>query len=527
MQKQTKQRKYRLTVYLIKENCSCQSDILKDSSGLKQYAIKNHSKTEMPLYVKIPRANPPSWLHFFDGYIEQDLSDLFNSSNSAVLIVKHNQRYFAYTFGYGHSLLNPNYIEESFGLKCALNSINQDKIRSVNIKNLDTISRLSKVQTSQAASVDNFGMNIDRDILNAVTGVSNDEAFGKQLTGSVSLHLSVPVTIDDLLDLCAKLLNKFKDKSYKNNFPWVDHISEVKNTSLINELNDSLIKTIKGKDFERIYLAVPELVDWEQIEGFKYKQSDDLKEDIHIFDILPPDEEIEEKITLEWLHRKRVSCIGKDNEQVIHSWPFYNCINFEFEKDQETYLLTGGKWFKIDTNYVNSVNKEVLKIDEYKRFHFPQYVERREDTYNEKVFGQNKQKCFLMDKQNIRHGEGRNQIEFCDLIIDKKDFVHVKRFRGSSALSHLFLQGLNSAFLFLTDRQFLVKVNKILPDEWRFNGGSSIKASDYEVVFAVISKASGGVKDIIPFFSKVSLLHVYKQLRAYGYKVSLTKIDMQ
>jgi len=42
-----------------------------------------------------------------------------------------------------------------------------------------------KRPTSQAGSVDNFGMNIDKDILNAVTGLSNDSSLGKQISGSV------------------------------------------------------------------------------------------------------------------------------------------------------------------------------------------------------------------------------------------------------------------------------------------------------------------------------------------------------
>ena len=529
--KKPKGNKRRLCVYLFKDGCSSWEDVFKDSSALVKCPIKGFAEDVMTLFIKGSVSFLPKWLGFFDGFLDKDIESLFNSSSSAALLVKHDERIFAFTFGYGRSFLNLNLIEDNFGLKVALNNINADKIRSVDIKNLDTVVRHSKVQTSQAGTVDDFGLNIDRDILNAVTGLSNDEVLGKQVSGAVSLHISIPVKVDDLPELCTKLLKKFNDKTYKERFPWVDHITDVKNTALIEELNSLLIKAIHDKDFERLFLAIPEIINWELVQGFKYKPSDQqVREDIHMADVLPPDEELREKVNLAWLKRKKVLCVSSDTEEVIYSWSFYKCINYEIkksDKDAFTYLLSAGKWFKIDTDYVNSVSKETKDIPEYSNFQFLEHEGENEGEYNERVYESDKERCVLMDKKNIVYGGGRSRIEFCDLFIDKKDFVHVKRFRGSSALSHLFFQGLNSAFLLLTDFGFLKKVNKELPQAWKFGESSQIRASDYEVVFAVISKVKKGTKDIFPFFSKVSLLQVYKQLKAYGYKVSIAKIEVK
>lgn len=531
VRKKSKDNKRRLCVYLFKDSCSSLEDVLKDSSALVKYPIKGFAEDVMALFIKGSVPFLPKWLNFFDGFLDKDIEGLFNSSSSAVLLVKHEERFFAFTFGYGRSSLNLNLVEDNFGLKVALNSINADKIRSVDIKNLDTVVRHSKVQTSQAGTVDNFGLNIDRDILNAVTGLSNDEVLGKQVSGAVSLYISIPVKVDGLPPLCTKLLEKFREKTYKERFPWVDHITDVKNTTLIEELNSLLIKAIHDKDFERLFLAIPEIINWELVQGFKYKPSDEeVREDIHIADVLPPDEELREKVNLGWLKRKQVLCVSSDNEEVIYNWSFYKCINYEIkksDKDGFNYLLTAGKWFKIDTDYVNSVSEEIKDIPEYSNFQFPEHEGETESDYNKRVYESDKKRCVLMDKKNIVYGGGQSRIEFCDLFIDKRDFVHVKRFRGSSALSHLFFQGLNSAFLLLTDFGFLKKVNKELPQTWRFSEPTQVRAFGYEVVFAVISKVKKGVKDIFPFFSKVSLLQVYKQLKAYGYNVSIAKIEVK
>jgi uncharacterized protein (TIGR04141 family) len=142
-----------------------------------------------------------------------------------------------------------------------------------------------------------------------------------------------------------------------------------------------------------------------------------------------------------------------------------------------------------------------------------------------KTVAKNKEKCFLMHKKIIQYGGGHSSIEFCDLIINKKDFVHIKRFRGSSALSHMYQQGLISATIFLQDIEFHRELNKLLPVNMHFPIIKSLKASKYEIVFAIVSKVLGDIKELLPFFSKISLLQTYTQLRAYGYQVSMAIIN--
>ncbi|WP_369922625.1 TIGR04141 family sporadically distributed protein [Marinomonas polaris] len=105
------------------------------------------------------------------------------------------------------------------------------------------------------------------------------------------------------------------------------------------------------------------------------------------------------------------------------------------------------------------------------------------------------------------------------------EFVHVKLYRSSSTLSHLFSQGFVAAEAFIKDSDYREKLNPKLP--------VSIKLADpklrpdpskYRVVYAIATTKN--IPDDLPFFSKVTLKNSLKTLRALNYNISLSKIDV-
>jgi uncharacterized protein (TIGR04141 family) len=521
-----KNRKYKFSIYLIKEECNSIYEVVNNPQNLECLSFKLQDNTEYTLFVKKTTPKTPSWISFFKEYLSSELNKIFNLNNSAVLIFSYEDRYFAFSFGYGRSLINQAYIEELFGLRIALNTIQREKLKSIDIKSIDTVTRHSRIQTSQAGSVDTFGMDIDKDILNAVTGECKEEILGKTISGADALYIGLPITVNELPELAEKLLEKYNDKSYQQEFPWVDNVREVKDKLKIEELNKRLLSDIHNKYFEKIYLAIPEIIDWGNTEGFKYKESDKVKEDIDIEGLLQDHADFSD-IDIELLKGKSVLCVGKDNEEIIYKWTAYKCLNYEFIDESDTFLLTGGKWFKIDNGFISHVNNEISEIPDYNKYRFPDYIVKNEDEYIEEIKKRNDNNFFLMHGENIPYGGGRSSIEFCDIIINAIDFIHIKRFRGSSSLSHLFLQGHNSAYIFYSDKLFREKVNQKLPNQFKIPDIDNIDPSKYEIVFAIISTSpSIHIKDILPFFSKISLMQVYRRLKLYKFKISLIKISV-
>ena len=155
----------------------------------------------------------------------------------------------------------------------------------------------------------------------------------------------------------------------------------------------------------------------------------------------------------------------------------------------------------------------------------PEYNDASETAYNLRIAQEHPEIFTLMDRQLISRGGGHNKIEFCDLLSRSNDLIHVKRYGGSSVLSHLFAQGKVSAELFLMDPEFRTQLNRILPEIHRLNNVNDRPVPDrYRVVFAVVSDSSEELT--LPFFSRLNLRQAIRTLQAYGYKVGITKVSV-
>jgi uncharacterized protein (TIGR04141 family) len=155
---------------------------------------------------------------------------------------------------------------------------------------------------------------------------------------------------------------------------------------------------------------------------------------------------------------------------------------------------------------------------------FPNYSHANEEEYNEAVVAGSPEQFCLMDQKFIRYPTGRDEVEFCDIFSREKQIIHVKRYRGSATLSHLFSQGVVSAELFCGLREFREGVNAHLPQPFRISDlGSHPGNNEYEVVFAIVSKSVNPLT--LPFFSRVNLRNAAQRLRAFGYKASVVKVQ--
>lgn len=226
-----KKKTYSLSIFLLKESIKQEDAAIQGAAHLKK-TVFNVEDKEFCLYSKQNPSHKPSWVSLFTSHTTDDLSHLFSSGCAAVLLSKNNDRYLALTFGYGRHLLNPDCFEENFGLRVVLNAVDPAKLRSVDVHTLESIPVHKRNQASISTNFADFGLDVEQDLMYAATGSPKDTNFCKTLSGKDALKISLPFQLNDLPTLLDKAMTLFNSESYKQSFPWIDRLSEVRSKAL-------------------------------------------------------------------------------------------------------------------------------------------------------------------------------------------------------------------------------------------------------------------------------------------------------
>ncbi len=509
-----------LTIYLIKHGLN-PNNLVKPGPGIKKYTIPIGGGLNGRLIIKQPDPKPPRWASFFKDHLAPtDFGEA--SSCSAVLLAPVASTWAAVTFGQGRHLLASDCCEDRFGLKVALNSIEENRIRTIDKQTFDAIARHTREQANRDVSAQEFGFDVEQDLLRAVVGTPTDQKLGKRLAGMDGLNAHVEIELEGLNILLEQYHKKFLDKSYQKTFPWVDQIAEVSAKTLRDELDELVIKMIRTGRFDRCWLAVPEILDWSMVYGFQYSQAprSPILNDIHLTTFLAQLRGDASEITKDRLTHRKVLCLG-DKDEVITSWPVFKCLYCELDHGGNSFVLSAGRWYKLEKDFVKRVNQSFGRIQRHTG-PFLEYDDESEGAYNARAATAASSPYALMDVKII---QGGRKIEFCDLFSKNKEIIHVKRYGPSSVLSHLFHQGLVSGELFQIDQEFRKLVTDKLPKSHRiFDINARPGTREYEVVFGIISQSDKELT--LPFFSRVAARHAVSRLEGFGYQVSLAKIGV-
>lgn len=490
-------------------------------AALKHIPLSNAGNVNAELFAVPPSSKLPKWASFFGASAPSGAFGLA-SSVGALVTIKHKDRVFALTFGTGRFHVKQDCWEESFGLRVALNCIGNNVVKSIDKHTLDPLARHTREQASREATASEFGLDVEQDLLRAVTGTPTDPSFGKWITGTDTLHICVPVDLAGLPDLLDKLNEKYLDLSYRKNFPWVDQIAEVRDPAVLTALNELLVKKLRSGKREQMWMAVPEVISWDDVGGFRFPCAGRRLEyhDVHLAHFLesvPNPASISEDL----LKSRSVECVDAEGKP-LKRWKAYRCLYCELDFEGDAYLLTGGSWYRVRRDFVNQVNAAVDAIPDYDG-KLPEYDDKSEGAYIKRVAKADAKGFAAMDGKNIAYGGGASKIEFCDLIAAKRDLVHIKRYGQSAALSHLFAQGLTSGELFQTDPEFRKALNAKLPEEHRLaDPAKPPNRGEYRIVFAIVSDRPGSLA--LPFFSRLNLKHAARRLGGYGFRVAKAMI---
>jgi len=124
------------TVRLLKEGVNYKTT-LQDISSLTEYKLRHSLPFKGKTYIPPSRAHAASWSELIRTFAADSIGRLNYKSASAFLFIEKQQHHLVFTSGQGRYALRDDSCATDLGLKVTLNSVDADKIRSIDAKTID------------------------------------------------------------------------------------------------------------------------------------------------------------------------------------------------------------------------------------------------------------------------------------------------------------------------------------------------------------------------------------------------------
>jgi uncharacterized protein (TIGR04141 family) len=490
-------------------------------------------------YLKTDDGHPPWWKSFWK--IEDDL---ILQNASAIVFKEIENRLFVFTHGYGRFLLNSFCLEYDFGLKTAVNLIDDDKLKTAGLYTPSEIGLKTIKQTGKNAKVIDYDINIYNSMLKNIAGRVKEEyeEYFKNIDGADCISFSYSGPIEGLFHTASDLFNISKGKSYlETGLYWIDNFKPVRDERKIIEFDSLLLEALNRRSQE-ILLLFPEVFDSKRDIYFEYAGISDIIARIAKYPYLEIEEQyytlLHDRVftSIDEIKRQQINAIDCNGWLNISNYSVYQCLYFEIFQNNTQYYLEGGTWYAVDNLFYQEIEDRYRQLYE-KRIDFDFYYERKRIIKEARQEKKNKEyifnkllvehlgqygKSILLDTNTVSYN--RNAIEICDVLYKSDDtyfLIHNKYKYGSSALSHLFSQASVSAEC-ITDKSFRVLANKKIDiPELMFSEEDKIVREPYTIVYGIIGKKNRDGKISMPVFSKINLKLFTDNLHRLGFSSNI------
>lgn len=465
---------------------------------------------------------------------------LNNQSPGAILAVETSPSdLWALTWGIGFQLLDTERIDFRFGSRIVARTALASEIKSITRTILDHRARTARTSLPNGSTMWDLGVDGYGEVISRVETKARipELTFGDkdiQLKAADSLSLPLARRPDELVhDLT--VLREVLDHPILPGLESVEQLVALKaKDPMASRLNERLVNRLLGASDEPIGLSWPhERLDLHgpviscKATGFGDRQA-------RIFDGLPTFDDV-----LEWFtgqtptavhHRLTSIALELHGEAVptpatavsspvkIRNW-----LTFEVRDGARRYSLHDGAWYRMDDKYLERIDQRVEDIlAQPAGITLPVWPSGMdEDGYNKAaaaaVGG------YTLDKKMIKTPlHSKNGFESCDIYVPPGILVHVKKGRGSDAISHLLAQALVASESLARDeyaREAWTDAVEIASD------GAVPDAAVAEVVLAIGRKTPVTTQSLFTF-SKVNLVRQYDLLRHLGVDVRVVSIPV-
>ena len=481
---------------------------------------------------------PAPWLSDVKSVFSR-LPDVKNKSSCCIVVFKHQGRMFATPFAHGWQYIDDAKVEADFGLRVAINSLDESKLKRIERSHLGEAMK-GVSQSAFQRDLQAFGIDEALDLVRRIAGRTDKDEFAQSLSGSTSLKVTREMTFSEIADVAGEALSRHESDDYKKTaFQIIDKVRPILDRAMVATLTDEAVKVIKdGRDnFE---LSMP---GWSEDDvvyygmygpGLKGRHPDLLMS--HYREALGKKKK---NLDAQTITSKHGVFAEFNNAAPSKRWSIRDSLIGSVVVGSGLYAISEGKWYRLDQQFKNDVDTSFqslvgtwtstpLKIKKMISTDSKKTGFESELSYNQRCSAAYGQLCLdqeILLVPSVPYGK----FEACDLLdIENKKLIHVKKSsRQSSVLSHFFKQGSNSARLLKTfpeAREVLVKkveklTNKTAAEKLKRALGDSLDG--WTVEFHIVDAPRTDGSFTIPFFSRITLRDEVRLLKGMTFDVTL------
>lgn len=216
-----------------------------------------HSESPEEVYYSYREKDDPWWRKFWE------IKETFKLNSVDIIVVMSiSGRLFASIHGNGRFLLNPSAIEYDFGLKTALNLVDDKKISTAGLFTPSEIAMRTLKQAGKDTGINQYDINIYNSLLKSISGKVKSDYLGffKTIEGADTIHFSYSGLRSGLYSIIYELFIQYQKDTYKNtDLYWIDNFKVVRNREIITKLDKNLVDELK-KENQEIILLFPEFI---------------------------------------------------------------------------------------------------------------------------------------------------------------------------------------------------------------------------------------------------------------------------
>lgn len=471
------------------------------------------------------------------------ISSLTNAANRVVVFLPVSERWFAICFGYGSSALNWDAVESNFGLRVAARRFRSNGgLSELRSRRIDQTARTQSVNIPAGGDLRDLGVELEGEFVRKLVGELDGGGIADGAHGAVVAGDSIAFKASTQLDVVQQELASMLDDlsgAARPEFSFIDSLEPLRGSqAIVDDLNKRLAARVLKSD-----VTLPNSVTGLSDHVLEFAPPDDVRVDeVDEYVVINGNREAAfEEGTLgalqtalaevgvqrgkSFLKNVRVMARGADGEAKSNALSVLNWLVYETGTLKDRFVLTLGRWFRLNEDYSTKLNADLMKIaDVTALLGLPAWQAKdSETTYNVKAPASNS-KLLHMDRQMITPSEG-GSVEACDLLHEDGHLIHVKRYNKSQTMSHLFAQGSVSVELLNSDDDFKADFVAKVTTKGSVFADVAKKAPEV-VTFAIGLADQRGLPLDLPIFSKVNLRDHAKRIRAAGVTPTLARIDI-